>query len=297
MFGRLLRAPSRVREMVRLIDVRSRFEAQRAHEALEALKREPRYAHPKHLARFGYKVYSQNDEDGIIAEIFERVGAVSRTFVEFGVGDGLENNTLTLLFKGWRGLWIEGNPRFVERIRTSLPVTIASGAVRVTNAFVTRENIDELISAALGEREIDLLSIDIDGNDFHVFDAITCVVPRVVVIEYNAKFPPPMIYCMDYDERHAWSGDDNFGASLKFLEQGFARRGYRLVGCNLTGSNAFFVRADLVGSKFLEPFSAENHYEPARYHLTGFPSGHRPSFRTLENSVAARVAAYGDRPR
>lgn len=253
-------------------------------DATDRLRAEPRCQDPRRLLRYGHKVYSQSDEDGIIREIFARIGTKERVFVEFGIGSGLENNTYALLFDGWRGLWIEASEESVRRIRQGLPRTLESGALRVVRSFVTRENIDRLIGSEITEPEIDLLSIDIDGNDFHVFDAIRCTRPRVIVMEYNAKFPPPIRYCMEYDENHTWRRDDGFGASLKFLETELAARGYRLVGCNLTGVNAFFVRDDLVSDRFLAPFTAEEHYEPARYHLIGLGSGHRASFETLERA-------------
>ena len=209
---------------------------------LEKLRQLPRYQDDKCLIRFGYKIYSQNDEDGIIREIFNRIGVTNKTFVEFGVENGLENNSLALLFDGWNGLWIEGSPKWVDQMNASFTHTIKAGKLSITNAFIDKDNINELISAKIKDDEIDLLSIDIDGNDFHVFDAISCVSPRVVIIEYNAKFRPPTQYCMSYDKNHIWQHDDNSGASLKFLQVKLENKGYLLVGCNLTGSNAFFVR-------------------------------------------------------
>jgi hypothetical protein len=254
------------------------------HSSLDRLLQAPRYQDKKCLSQYGYKVYSQNDEDGIIREIFNRIGVTNRIFIEIGVGKGMENNTLALLFDGWKGMWIEGARQAITFIRQNLKNTIKKGNLKLLNAFVDRNNVDELISTAIDYTEIDLLSIDIDGNDFHVFDAITCIRPRVVIIEYNAKFPPPIVYCMSYNENHVWRRDDNFGASLKFLEREFSKKGYCLVGCNLTGANAFFVRNNLVGTHFLEPFTAENHYEPARYYLGEFTSGHKPSLQTLEQA-------------
>ena len=93
---------------------------------------------------------------------------------------------------------------------------------------------------------------------------------------------------MAYDPTHVWQGDDCFGASLKFLERALARRGYLLVGCSLSGVNAFFVHKDVVGDLFLAPFTAERHYEPARYYLGGASSGHPAAYRTLERSLAMR---------
>ena len=252
---------------------------------VDRLRASPRFLDRKCLIPFGHKIYSQTDEDGIIREIFSRIGVTNRTFVEFGVGDGLENNTLALLFDGWQGLWIEGSASLTRRIRANLPSVIRERRLSVTTALVTRDNIDALISAAVPSGEIDLMSVDIDGNDYHVFESVTCVRPRVIVMEYNARFPPPLEYCMAYDAAHVWREDDCFGASLKFLELALARRGYCLVGCSLSGVNAFFVRQDLAHGHFLTPFTAEQHYEPARYYLGGLPSGHPASYRTLERSA------------
>jgi hypothetical protein len=260
-------------------------------ESQERLKSNPRYDDPRNLIRYGYKVYSQGEEDGMLREIFTRIGVTNRVFVEFGVGNGLENNTLALMFDGWNGLWIEGSEHCTQSIRKNFKNVIDTGMLAVIGSFITKDNIDELISSKMHGREIDLLSIDIDGNDYHVLDAISCIAPRVLVIEYNAKFPPPILFCMDYDPSHTWQGDDCLGASLKFLEINIARKGYCLVGCSLSGVNAFFVRHDLVAEKFLEPFSAENHYQPARYYLNTVSSGHAASYDALSRSLTMLTAS------
>jgi hypothetical protein len=240
---------------------------------------------PKSLIPFGQKIYSQHEEDGIILEIFNRINTTNKVFVEFGVENGLECNTRALLFCGWRGLWIEGNAQHVQSMNQQLRNTINSGHLAVLQAFITRENINELISSKIPVKEIDLLSIDIDGNDCHVLSAITCIKPRVIVIEYNAKFPPPIQYCQDYNEHHRWNGTDDFGASITFLEKTLNEMGYKLVVCNLTGSNAFFVRSELLEDKFHEPCTAEHHYRPAQYFLLGLTSGHPASNTTIENAM------------
>ena len=150
---------------------------------------------------------------------------------------------------------------------------------------ITSTKFIQMISAKIKTPEIDLLSVDIDGNDYHIINAISCVKPRVIVTEYNARFNPPIAYCMEYDPTHSWQKDDSFGASLSFFEVKLAEKGYCLVGCNLSGVNAFFVREDLVGDLFLKPFTAENHYEPARYYLSGYFAGHPASYRTLAHSL------------
>ena len=257
-------------------------------EARETIQKlQNRYDEPLSLIPHGYKVYSQNEEDGLIAEIFRRIGVTKKVFVEFGAGTGLENNTLFLLHQGWRGLWLDASDA-IDRARLSYSALIEKGQLQIQKTRVSRDNINELIDSHMDETNIDLLSVDIDGNDYHVLSAIDCVDPRVVVVEYNAKFPPPAMYCMAYDEQHVWDGSDHFGASLKWFEVKMSARGYRLVGCNLTGTNAFFVRKDLAGDKFLEPFTAEKHYQPARYELSasfGGLSGHPASYKTLANAA------------
>jgi hypothetical protein len=234
----------------------------------------PRHADPKRLLRYGFKVYSQNDEDGIIQEIFRRIGTTNRTFIEFGVETGIESNTTKLLVEGWRGLWIEAVPAYVAEIRKSFSHNFADGSLKVTEGLVTVENINALVSAAGIAGEIDLLSIDIDNNDYWVWKAITAVNPRMVVIEYNASLRPPMSLVVPYHPNNMWDGSSFFGASLEALVRLGRDMGYSIVACNYSGSNAFFVRNDLTGDLFLKPATAEEHYEPARYFFSHFQSGH-----------------------
>jgi len=248
---------------------------------LESLRNERRKFNSAMLSGYGYKIFSQTDEDGIIAEIFRRIGHTNKRFVEFGVGDGLENNTAALLFDGWSGLWIESSKEYCKKINEGMRDLIDAGRLNLINAHITRNNINKIIASFFDTKEIDLLSIDIDGNDAYVLNAISAVEPRVVIVEYNAKFGPFVNYCMKYNENYVWKKTDGFGASLKYYENLMAEKGYYLVGCNLAGTNAFFVRADLVDDRFAAPFTAEHHFEPARYELTGLPSGHPPSYESF----------------
>lgn len=233
----------------------------------------PRNADPKRLVRHGYKVYSQNDEDGIIAEIFRRIGTTSRTFVEFGVETGVECNTVKLLVEGWRGLWIEGNPASVVAIRSNFAPFMKDGRLQVIESRVTAENINALIAQSDLRREIDLLSIDIDYNDYWIWKAIDVVNPRLVAIEYNATLRPPMSLVVPYRADAEWDGSNFQGASLEALVKLGAEKNYRIVGCSIAGVNAFFVRADLCGDRFLEPATAQEHYEPPRHYFHLLPSG------------------------
>lgn len=235
---------------------------------LRDILRDERYADPLRLERFGQKMFSQNDEDGILKEIFRRIGEGSRRFVEIGVEQGVENNTLALLFAGWSGLWVEAVEPYARAIRERFPRWLGAGRLALRNAVVTAENAGAILAAAGVQGEIDLLSIDIDGNDYYVLESLATVTPRVVVVEYNARYAPPIRWRMPYDPEFRWQGSDHFGASLESLNDLMSGRGYALVGCNVTGLNAFFVRRELARGKFQEPFSAANHYHPARYFLT-----------------------------
>ena len=255
------------------------------HNFIRALLDSPRNAEASRLLKYGYRVYSQADEDGILREIFRRIGEGNRRFVELGVGDGLENNTLFLLVQGWNGIWIEGSERKAAAARKHLAAVISEKRLRLDHHFITVPTIDKKIASFAGERDVDLLSVDLDGNDYYILEAIRSISPRVIVAEYNSKFPPDVSWIIEYNEGHRWDSTDYFGASLKSLETLLAGRGYSLVGCNILGTNAFFVRTDLVGdAKFSAPFTPQNHYEPSRYFLlpafhAGYPVNFGP-FRT-----------------
>jgi hypothetical protein len=229
----------------------------------------PKYANPKKLNRHEYRMFSQNGEDGIIAEIFRRIGTTNLYFVEFGSADGAQNNTAFLLRQGWGGFWIDGDTAAIKRARETFRTEIDGNKLTVTEAFITAENIEELFLQAHVPEEFDLLSIDIDRNDYHVWEKIRQYRPRAIVIEYNGGIPPTMSWVVPYDPK-AWGfpsfGSGNAGASLKALEELGTKKGYSLVGCELSGVNAFFIRNDLLGDHFAAPYTADNHYEPFRYY-------------------------------
>ena len=247
---------------------------------------QPRYKDDKRLLKYGFKAYSQTDEDGIIQEIFQRIGVTNKTFIEIGVGDGLENNTLFLLLKGWKGFWVDGDLKNIKAIHNKFLFLKDSGRLSIKQVWIDKDNIDSLINDFGLPQEIDLLSIDIDGNDYHVFKNIVSLNPRVVVIEYNAKLPPPVKWVMTYNQCHTKTNTDYFGASLKSFEYLFQEKGYLLVGCNITGSNAFFVRKDLMEEHFHSDCSAENHYEDLKYWLlAGFSTRLGADFGPYEDNL------------
>jgi len=122
----------------------------------------------------------------------------------------------------------------------------------------------------------------VDGNDYWIWEAIRSINPRVVVIEYNATWFPPLSFTVRYNENFRWDGTNYHGASLRALELLGRRKGYCLVGCNFSGVNAFFVREDLCKRRFRAPYTAENHFEPPRFWMIR-QSGHPAGLGPLEN--------------
>src|SRR6201995_3412824 len=234
-----------------------------------------RNADPKRLLRYGFKVYSQCDDDGIIQEIFRRIGTGNKVFVEFGVETGVECNTVKPLVEGWRGLWLDGSPDNIATIHRHLDPFVRDGRLQAMQSFVTAENINALIAQNGISGDIDLLSIDIDRNDYWVWQAIEMAGPRVVVIEYNATLRPPMSRVVPYEPTQIWNGTNYFGASLEALVRLGRKKGYRLVGCSFNGANAFFVHDTFAGDHFLDPATSEEHYEPPRYFFSLLAAGHR----------------------
>lgn len=239
----------------------------------------PKYVNSKRLNKHEYQVFSQNGEDGIISEIFNRIGTTNKYFIEFGVENGLECNSTNLLYKNWSGLWIEGSTKYYKEVTTRFKDLIDNGRLKIQNEFITAENIESLFDKASAPVELDLLSIDIDYNDYYVWKAIEKYKPRVVVIEYNSVFRPDTRFVVKYNATRMWDKSSYYGASLLALEKLGEEKGYCLVGCVFTGNNAFFVRKDLIGDLFEAPYTAENHYEPNRDFLlykAGHPKNHLP---------------------
>ena len=200
-------------------------------------------------------------------------------FIEFGVQDGTECNSVLLLMAGWSGLWLEADGAAVAQIRELFRPFIDADRLRIVEARVAPDTINALLS---DEGDVDLLSIDTDYHDFWLWSALEAIRPRVVVIEYNATLKPPLSVTIPYDPAERWDGSSYFGASLSALEKLGRQKGYALVGCCFSGVNAFFVRQDLVGDHFCAPFTAENHYEPPRYRMC-YPTGHRPRLGMFEH--------------
>jgi hypothetical protein len=240
--------------------------------------------HPNPLVLRGAKVYSQNEEDGITFEILRRIGLQTGTFAEFGVGNGTENNTLSLAAAGWRGFWVGAE----DLAFNFNPLNSSKLNFHFQKAWIKRSNIVELFSSglsAIGADQCDVISVDLDGNDYYFIDALlrAGIRPSLFIAEYNAKFIPPIKFRIDYDDEHRWNGRDYFGASLSSLVELFETHGYFLACCNITGSNAFFIR-NTHREHFTDiPKETDLLYAAPKYFLNGLDvAGHPTSIATIE---------------
>lgn len=240
---------------------------------------------PNRLENYGYKVYSQHEEDGIIARIIEVIGVKTGTFIEMGVEDGLECNSRLLLQNGWNGIWVDSNDEKLQTASAIFSEYIEAGRLDVKSGFISRSNINDLTEVQ-NQEALCLVSIDIDGNDYYIWEELK-LTPPVVIVEYNAKFPPPAKLVQKYDENWVWDHiTDDYGASLGALVDLGLRKGYQLACCSITGVNAFFVRNDLA-HKFGQ-YDARELYHPNRHYLIGsqfLGAGHNPGkmiYRQIE---------------
>lgn len=205
------------------------------------------------IAKTGFRLFSQFEEDGKLLYLFSLLDFSNRTFIEFGADDGINSNSANLYFHhNFNGLFIDGNPKAIERGRYFFdrhqnldrkpPVFVES--------FITAENINQLFTEAGFVGEIGLLSIDIDGNDYWVWKAIDVIQPQVVIIETHNEFGTNDII-VPYDPDYFYPGKhpDYHGASPVAMTKLAERKGYRLVGANDLGFNFIYLRNDLLKDK------------------------------------------------
>lgn len=213
------------------------------------------------LNETGFKVFSQYEEDGILLFLFAVLGEHAKTFVEIGSNDGVNSNCANLAIHfGWHGLFIDGDEICIERGKRFYAKYPDPWAYKPTFACakVTRENINELIKTQGFSGEIDLLSIDIDGNDYWIWDALSVVEPRVVIIETHVEFGYNNIV-VPYDANYVYPGKHPVyhGASPVAMEKLAKKKGYRLVGSNMQGHNLVFVKNGL-GESLVPAVSIES---------------------------------------
>jgi SAM-dependent methyltransferase len=220
-------------------------ELRRAHEAIGDGPADGR--EPAELTAWELRAFSQNGEDGVLAEILVRAGAPVRSFVEFGAQSGREGNCIFLAdVAGWNGVFMEADAeQFAELQRKYRAVE----RVTTLQAKVTPEDVQQLFERAGVPAEPAVVSIDVDGTDYWIWEALVDYRPRVVIIEYNSMLDVERRLVQPRDQ-DAWDGSDYFGASLGAIRALGESKGYRLVHVDLTGSNAFMVREELAEGRF-----------------------------------------------
>ncbi len=227
------------------------------------------HAEKQDLARYEYSLFSQNGEDGILRYLFSEIGFKSRFFIEFGFGVTESNSLRLMLLERFGGVFIDGSELSVKRFNQAVSAYGISN-VKAICKFLNLDNLEETILDSQTPTEIDLLSIDVDGNDYWFWDAIQCTSPRLVVIEYNASLGPDLSLTVPYDpsfDRFAKHESGFYcGASLTALVKLGTKKGYTLVGCDSTGVNAFFTRSDCLTPE-LRRISSQCIFQPHKSRL------------------------------
>jgi len=212
-------------------------------------------AHLKLLSANEFKVFSQWGEDGIIQFLINNLEILNRTFIEFGVEDFSESNCRFLLMNNlWDGFVIDGSSENTKRLRSSYYYW--KYPLQSKSSFITRENVCALLDESGFDKDIGILSVDVDGIDYHLLVALSAWRPRILIVEYNAVFGASRSVTVPYDagfvRAKAHYSNLYYGASLTAFANLLAERGYGLVGVNTVGSNAFFVRRDLLNDRVPE---------------------------------------------
>ena len=218
------------------------------------------------LINFGWKFYSQNDEDGIINEIFRRIGTTNKFFVEVGSGGGYENNTLNLLCEGWQGVWIDSNVNYIKKYEKTLISQIPKNCLQLSDIRINSKNYNLLKTKLNIPDKIDFLSLDIDSHEIEILENLNFS-PRAICIEYNAKYRENFEFKFSENERSDLSSDF-WGNSLFSINECLNKKGYSMVGCNITGVNTFFVKKELALNNFYLSNDLKDFYMPARYYLS-----------------------------
>ena len=203
------------------------------------------------LSDYLSQICSQNGEDGVIEHIFDIIGNSSKFYVEFGATDGnwLSNTKHLREAKGWSGLLMDCD--------------YENPLINLHKHTITAENINDLFEQYEVPADLDLLSIDIDGNDFYIWKALDKKYrPRLVVIEHNANYPPTQDMIIPYNPNHVWDGTTYFGANITALYNLARQKGYSLIYAEPSGCNLFFIPDELANHPFLNMNNIFGLYEP-----------------------------------
>jgi hypothetical protein len=221
----------------------------------------------KNIIENEFRVFSQWGEDGIIQYLVRNIEIRHKIFVEFGVQNYIESNTRFLLINNnWSGLVIDGNPEEVIYIKND-PIYWQYN-IKAINAFITTDNINQIFLDNGIQGDIGLLSIDIDGNDYWIWEAINSINPAIIVCEYNFRFGADKAVTVPYNpgfiRTKSHHSNIYFGASLRALCLLAESKGYSFIGCNSAGINAFFVRKE-IKPDYIREMSVEDGYVEGKF--------------------------------
>jgi len=228
---------------------------------------------------YEFKVFSQFGEDGIIQFLINNINISKKKFVEFGVENFDEANTRFLLENNcWTGLIIDSSKKYIDYIKKQNYYWKYN--LKVINKFVSKENINSILKENNFVGDIGILSIDIDGNDYWIWDSIEIINPDIVIIEYNARLGYELSltipYEMNFDRRNK---NNSYGASLTALNKLAEKKNYKLVGTNLNGNNAFFVKSEKLKDTKIK------HQEPKTcFHVNSFSENRNKSGEIIKES-------------
>lgn len=240
------------------------------------LSKQIKLSNSKKIIDHEFKIFSQWGDDGIIQYLIQNIEIENKCFIEFGVEDYLESNTRFLMMNdNWEGFVMDGSTDAINSLKSQN--WFWKFCLTAKSIFINKENINFLLSET-GYKNIGLLHIDLDGNDYHIFNALDLSVlnPNIIITEYNSVFGKSRAITVPYDENF-YRTNKHFsnlywGASLPALNKLANQRGYALVYCNLAGNNAYFVRRDLLNSNVFE-ISVEEAFKESKYRESRDPQG------------------------
>jgi hypothetical protein len=211
-----------------------------------------------------WSVYSQHGEDGVIQSLLQRISVKHRYVVEFGAYDGvcMSNSRYLIENDNWNAFLIEADPRFYRGLKSLYK---NHPRVKIKQGFVTEDNINKLFLEAGVPRDFEVLSIDVDGPDYYLWQALTEFEPRIVIIEYNSTIDPQTEYVIPRDKLEEYGGTSREGASLLSFWNLAIKKGYQPVYSELSGANIFFIHNEITDEFDLNNITPETLYQPPQF--------------------------------
>jgi hypothetical protein len=234
-----------------------------------------------------FSALSQNGEDGILDVLLSQLKQPNRYFIEIGASNGIENNTAYLaIAKKFSGLMVEGDSKLAKQCESITSYLCPPQFVNCTCMFVTPENVQKLKHIA-SHLNPDIFSLDIDGNDYYVAEAILSAgfAPKIIVVEYNSAFGPNNSLTIQYKEDFNWMKDSGglyYGVAVSAWKRLFSQFGYKFVTVDSNGINAFFVNPDSFNDGFLENIRGL-HFAENVYQFIRFKGKWEKQFREIES--------------